>query len=410
LKVLFVNSFDDAADGGGAEVTLWTLILALNKAGHQCALLSTSEEAGLHSFERDGVRIWRAGIKNVYWHGKRQQRAGGKRRLWHLADAFNPAMQELFEQVVALEQPDVLSLHNLAGWSSSVLSSIRKKKLLAIQVLHDLYSLCPRSSMYKHGRNCPAPCVDCRLLRVPHARLAGAVSAVVGVSRFILEKHLAEGRFGDVPIKRIILNARSPDIVGPAATKGRSGFRVGFIGRLDPAKGVEVLIDAFAASRLVDATLLIAGSGEPGYVASLQERARNSTVTFLGRVAPKDFYSSVDVVVVPSQWNEPLGMVVVEAMAHGKAVIGSRRGGIPELISDGINGLLFDAENIAELSSHLLLLSEDGALLSALGASALATSEPFLDVQAWASSYASLYGEVLAENDRVVTSQAEGGE
>jgi glycosyltransferase involved in cell wall biosynthesis len=407
LKILFVNSFDDISNGGGAEVTLWTLLRALTRAGHQCTLLSTSDIPGLHSLEREGVRIWRAGIKNIYWHGERRKRSGWMRRFWHLIDAFNPSMKRQFERVVVAERPDIISLHNLSGWSSSVLAAVGQSRIPSIQVLHDFYSLCPKSSMYKAGRNCGSPCSDCRILRIPPSMTAGAVTAVVGVSRFILEKHTKHGRFADVAIKRVILNARSSDMIAPAAPRESAELRIGFIGRLDPAKGVETLIDAFRISGLANAKLVIAGAGEDSYVASLRVRAGDSDIVFLGRVIPGDFYSDVDVVVVPSRWNEPLGMVVIEAMAHGKPVIGSRRGGIPELIEDNVDGLLFNPEDTGQLASLLRRLASEDGLLQALGSAALLSSTPFLDADAWASRYVSLYDEVLVHCGLIEASKGE---
>ena len=59
------------------------------------------------------------------------------------------------------------------------------------------------------------------------------------------------------------------------------------------------------------------------------------------------------VVVVPSEWYENCPMSVLEAMAYGKPVVGSRMGGIPELVEDGKTGLLFEAGNVNELTSVL---------------------------------------------------------
>jgi glycosyltransferase involved in cell wall biosynthesis len=103
-------------------------------------------------------------------------------------------------------------------------------------------------------------------------------------------------------------------------------------------------------------------------------------VRFVGRVEPRDFYPQVDTVVVPSLWNEPLGMVVAEAFAFGKPVIGSRRGGIPEMIRDGENGLLFEPDEPGELIRCLRRIHNDAALRANLTANTWPSSRYFMDL------------------------------
>ena len=97
---------------------------------------------------------------------------------------------------------------------------------------------------------------------------------------------------------------------------------------------MEGLIDAF---RLLDPiksrlTLSVAGDGPQSYIDRLRSRAAGLPVKFLGHVKPGDFFPLIDLTVVPSIWNEPLGRVVIESMAFGKAVVCTPVGGMPELI------------------------------------------------------------------------------
>ncbi|MBU2818033.1 glycosyltransferase family 4 protein, partial [Acidithiobacillus ferrooxidans] len=75
----------------------------------------------------------------------------------------------------------------------------------------------------------------------------------------------------------------------------------------------------------------------------------------------------VDIVVVPSLWQEPLGLVVAEALAFGKPVIASKRGGIPEMIKDGENGLLFEPNRPEDLQESLHRLGSDRAMRVRMG-------------------------------------------
>ncbi len=396
MKILFLNIYDDPVDGGGAEITLWTLIRGLQEFGHECVLLSTAAGHGLDWTDQDGVKVWRAGIRNVYWPGRRYEAPGPMRLLWHAIDSYNPFMQEFLQQVLAAESPDIVSCHNLPGWSSAAWGTIRRSGVPIVQVLHDQYALCPKSAMFRNGHVCKTRCASCRVLRLPHARLSEQVSAVVGVSSYVLERHLSYGCFNSVPIREVIHNARNPAGLGiDMVLNERDGLRIGYIGRLDATKGIELLITAFNQLDDVDAELWIAGTGKTAYETALRDAAGGHKIRFLGRVSQGDFYSKVDIVVVPSLWDEPLGMVVAEALAFGKPVIGSRRGGIPEMIVDGENGFLIEPERPTELVSALRRLLDNPQLRRAMGAEAQRTSAQFVDVRAWVAKYMEVYKKVI---------------
>ena len=398
MKVLFLNLFDDPAEGGGAEMTLHHLTQGLVRRGMEPVFATIGEQPGLHRSERDGVRIWRAGLRNLYRPDLKARPHAVARALWHALDSYNAPMQPALRRVLEAERPDVVSVHNLPGWSAAAWKTISNAGIPAVQVLHDSYVICPKATMYKGDGNCARQCTACRLLRLPHRSLSRHVSAVVGVSRFILDRHLEQGYFRDVPIQRVIHNARDATELGlNAAAPDASGapLRFGFIGRLDPTKGATVLLDAFVAADLPDTELWIAGDGKADFVEPLQKRHADARVRFLGRVAPRDFYPQVDVVVVPSLWHEPLGMVVAEALAFGKPVIGSRRGGIPEMIRESENGLLFEPDAPGELVAALRRLAGDGALRRRMGEAARVSAQPFLDRAGWVGRYVALYDEVI---------------
>lgn len=398
MKILHLNLFDDPAEGGGAEVILWNLCKSLQAAGHEMCILATGQEAGLHPTERDGVRIWRAGLRNIYRPDLGRQPPAAARAVWHLLDSYNLAMQPLLRRVLQIERPDVVSVHNLPGWSAAAWQTIAREGIPTVQVLHDSYAICPKATMYREGRgNCENQCTGCRLLRLPHRALSRKVSAVVGVSRYILDRHLQEGYFASVPFQRVIHNAREPGELGvrdaPPRAPG-SVLRFGYMGRLEAAKGIAPLLEAFAAAQLPQAELWVAGNGKPEVVEPLRQRYAHAPVRFLGRVAPRDFYPHIDVMVVPSIWNDTFPGVVFEALAFGKPVIGSRRGGIPEMIREGENGLLFEPDTPGDLIAALRQLAADADLRHRMGEAARRSAQPFLDRDRWIAQYQALYQSI----------------
>ena len=397
MKILFLHSLADSKLGGGAEMTVWTLMRGMRNAGHECVLLATSDKPGLQRTEREGITVWTASIRNIYWPFHKKRPAVPLRLLWHALDSYNPWMQGYLREVVAHEKPDIASLHNLPGWSAASWATLAHLGVPTVQVLHDYYTICPKATMYKRGRNCSGQCAGCAVFHLPHRRLSRKVRAVVGVSRFVLERHQSLGYFAGVPVQRVIHNARDPHALGIDGTpkpEPHTGFRFGYIGQLGVYKGVDLLMDAFLAADLPDVELWIAGSGKQAYEEYLRSKTHDARIRFLGRVEARDFYPKVDAVVVPSLWNDNLPGVVFESLSFGKPVIGSRRGGIPEMIRDGENGLLFEPDVPSELIGCLRRIHNDVALRTSLRANARPSSRPFMNLAAWVATYEALYREV----------------
>jgi len=398
MKILFVHALADPNAGGGAEVTLWTLMRAMTRLGHECVLLAASDKAGLRKEVIEGVTVYSAKLRNVYLPQHNKQRSGMQKILWHALDSSNPFMQNVLRDVVAAEQPDVASVHCLSGWSVLAMRTLKRAGLPIVQVLHGYEYICVRSTMYHNEKNCESQCRSCRLFRLPHRELSKRADAVVGVSSFILERHLEQGYFADVPIRRVIHNARDPRSLGVGAVAAPrppdEPLRIGYIGRLDPSKGIKLLLRAFDEADLGNAQLWIAGGGQPNHEHSLRSELVSKRVRFLGRVPQRAFYPNVDFTVVPSLWEEPLGMVVAESMAFGKPVIGAKRGGISEMIVNGENGLLFDPESADELVRAMETLAQDSSLRFRMSEKAQASAQALVNPEAWAKQYVSLYEEI----------------
>ena len=129
-----------------------------------------------------------------------------------------------------------------------------------------------------------------------------------------------------------------------------------FAGRISPEKGLHILAEAFAllAPKRPDLRLVIIGGRSFGendraryadqVEAALKPFARQ--VLWLGSVHPEEMprhYRAADLLVVPSVFEEPFGMVCLEGMAAGVPVLAARKGGLPEFVENGANGYLIDA-------------------------------------------------------------------
>lgn len=170
----------------------------------------------------------------------------------------------------------------------------------------------------------------------------------------------------------------------PAAPRPPGPLRILFLGRLEQRKGIETIVAAFPllVARHPDVTLTILGSDTPniaGYSSArsyMEDRLRSAgcleNVSFIAQVPltelPAMFHSH-DIVWVPSLYdNYPL--VALEALACANAVVAADSGGLPEMIQNGVTGLLFPVGNAAALAEQTALLCADPALRAALGQAA----------------------------------------
>lgn len=189
-----------------------------------------------------------------------------------------------------------------------------------------------------------------------------------------------------VPVSRVrvILNGIDPEQFAlPVSRQGNAeaGPVIGTLARLDRLKGITFLLDAMAELMpdLPGALLLVGGTGEEQD--ALARQAQNlgiaDHVTFVGPVQdPRDFYRRLDLFVLPSL-DEGFGLVVLEAMAMGLTVIGTRVGGIPEILAHGCNGLLVDPGDSGAIASGIRTLWGDSDLRMRLADGARQTALNF---------------------------------
>ncbi|WP_397452438.1 glycosyltransferase family 4 protein [Pseudomonas sp. NA-150] len=394
MNILFINSLYPPHIGGGAEIILQRTVEGLHQRGCQVSVLATGPDKGLSQGELNGIKVYRAGLRNFYWQHT-AQRPGRLARLgWHLRDRYNAGMRDFVREVIRSEKPDLVVCHNLSGWSVSAWDEVSAAGLPIVQVLHDMYLLCPGSTMFKHGKSCATPCHSCQQFRRGHDRRSAQVAAVIGVSRFMLDTLQGQGYFTGA--QGHVVHNSSPFTAPPARiVEPSSGpLRFGYMGTLSEPKGVRWLIEQF--QRLpFEATLHIAGRGQLNDEARLKVLATSANVSFVGYQTPQAFYRQIDVAVVPSIWREPFGMVAVEACAHSVPVIASGVGGLPELIEDQVNGLLCSPDDPDSLGRAMLRLHQQPELLSRLSLQARASVSSLLDEGLMLDHYQRIFAQTL---------------
>jgi glycosyltransferase involved in cell wall biosynthesis len=396
LKIVFITSLYPPLIRGGAEISVMTLAEGMAAKGHQVYVVTTNINKGRFDEVQGGVHVIRLEIKNLRSIDINKRLSILYRFSWHLNDRDNARMGKIVRQLLYDIKPEVISCHTLSGFSISAWKAACQVDVPLIQVLHDYYLLCPKVTMFRHEKVCENICFGCRMFRLGHKELSNQVTAVVGISTFILQRHLEFGFFKKTPIKKVIYNARvSPNqvILKPEPIRPPRVF--GFLGSLSSNKGIEVLLEAFLSLKRDDIRLLVAGTGDCAYESYLRNRFDASRVEFIGYTKREDFFKKVDVTMVPSIWYEPLGMVIPESLHAGIPVIATKQGGIPEMILDGVNGILINAGSKKEIKDAILRLAGDHGLYAKLSFNARNTSKIFFDINRLTSEYEQVYRDSI---------------
>ena len=224
---------------------------------------------------------------------------------------------------------------------------------------------------------------DCRPLQLRF----DDVDAVVATSRAVAELTHA-------PLVRVIYPGVS---LSQASPNSRESPVIGAAGRLEPIKGYDVLIDAFAAARELHPELRLEIAGSGSQLIALRHQAAShrldNAVSFLGWVDDLPAAMRRWAIHVQPSREEALGITVLQAMAEAIPVIASDVGGLPEIVEPGVTGLLVPAGDSRALAASLLELLSDPRRRRAMGEAARKSAARF-DEDRFARELAALYREL----------------
>lgn len=393
MKIALLNALYAPYQMGGAERSVQIVAEGLSRRGHSVSLITLGEAHLAPRSVINGVTVHRLPLDNWYWPFGAPLTNAAQRAAWHLRDLYNRAMSARVGRVLDSEQPDVFHTNGLAGFSVGVWSQARRRGIRIVHSLRDYYLMCPPAAMYRKGRNCERICARCLPFAAYRRRATRSVHAVCGVSDYILKRHLREGYFQDSHAK-VIFNPMPAEVQREAVARPARGLVYGYIGRVSPHKGVRWLLEAFADHAGPEDRLVLAGTGDRRFVESMTAEFASPAVKFIGHADARAFYEQVDVVVVPSLWHEPFGRTAIEPMAYGVPVIASNRGGLAEIVDDGVTGLVVDPDDTDSLGRAIRRLSADPQLVARLGANCGGQLSRF-SAERITDAYASLYAEVM---------------
>jgi glycogen(starch) synthase len=376
VRILLLSNLYPPDVQGGAEILAADIAEGLTALGHEVLVLTSGQERPGTQVQQEGS-IWRT------LHSAPPAHFDRARPVWqqlHLLLNYyrryhSAANVAELQRIVALTRPDVIYVWEITGIGvNSLLRALSGLDTPIVFHLGSYWLLYARSPDSEQSR--------LRTRRIKQWLIGGVDQPVyasfIAVSKTVKQEYMRAG-YDPESIEVIYNGIDSRFLTLPRAERSAGGaeqpVQLLFVGRLRVEKGLLVLLRALDLLLNGPAQeqntrprlhLNIFGSGDQVYVDELQaflrEKGLEQKVTFHGRVPQDELikqYDLSDIMLVPSLWQEPFGLVIAEAMARGLPVIASNVGGPAEILTDGVDGLLVEAGDERALASAIQQLLTD---------------------------------------------------
>lgn len=368
MRILVVNKF--LFNKGGSETYIFNLFEYLSKLGHEVEFFGMEDPNNIVS-NSSGQSISKLDFKGNILN----------KALYPFKIIYSVEAKNKIGRVIRNFKPDIIHLNNFNYQiTPSILYEIKKYSLPVVQTLHDPQLVCPYHRLYNYKKkgicekcsdgkfiNCVSEkCIDNSLLKSIIGAAESYIYRQTGIyniidffitpSNFLKDKLLSMKV--KLPIDKFVVlhNFANKRIV--KNTKETKSY-VLYFGRISVEKGIQTLIAA--CKKLPEIKFIFVGSGD------IENELKDiSNIEFLGFKTGNDLGKIISEAlfsVCPSQWYENCPMSVLESQMYGTPVIGANIGGIPELIEDGKDGLLFKAGDVEDLKDKINYLYKNEALL-----------------------------------------------
>jgi glycosyltransferase involved in cell wall biosynthesis len=308
-----------------------------------------------------------------------------------VASVYSVAARSRLRRLLDVTKPDIAHMHIIYHQlTMSIVDELAQAGVPMIMTLHDYKIGCPAYVLYRDGH----PCRDCTggavYNVVRHKCIKGSRSASVlagveaGFSRLThkyakIDAYVCPSAFAGKVAEEagmaanrihVIPNFLPESEVGQPVDALVDAPRFFFAGRLEEVKGVEDLLEAFRGGDASMGTLVIAGAGGEMEATVRQSARELENVEYLGRISRDEVIRQLRrsrAAMLPSRWDENNPMSILEARTVGIPVIVSDRGGLPEMVSDGVDGRIVRVGDLAGLRSAVKGLAADRAMAEAFG-------------------------------------------
>jgi glycosyltransferase involved in cell wall biosynthesis len=379
VRVLAIgNIYPPHAPGGGYELTWRSAMAHLRDQGHAVRVLASKHrEQDVGEDAAEDPEVFRE--LPWYWRDHAFPRRGLRERV-----LLERRAAALLERHIADFRPDVVNWWGMGGMPLGLVERVRAAGIPAVGVVGDEWLVWgPKVDAWQRlcRKLCAAAPLAGRLAKLPASVDFEHAATWLFNSDEVRNRSLAAGPLADARVEHPGID---DTLFQPAPPHDEWSGRLLYLGRMDERKGVHVAIEALAL--LPEATLTIQGRGDPAYFERLIHRAAEPDV--LDRVAftsePRErlpeLYAEADAVLFPVQWDEPWGLVPLEAMAVGRPVIATGTGGSAEYLRHEHNCLIYEPRgDAAELARAVEQLARNAGLRACLRDGGLRTAPLFTE-------------------------------
>jgi len=403
MKVLQVNNYHYPR--GGSDSYFLDVTRLLQESGHEVKTFSTDRPENIEPswYAVDPVK------------GVDTGKAGDLRNL--LDFLYSSSVRRSMSRALGTYSPDIAHLHIYYGQlTASILKPLHDSGVPIVQSLHEYKLVCPTHGLYANGHFCDA-CMGryywnsilqrCNRGSLPRSALSmveAYVSEFLG-ARSLVNRFIAVSDFQKQQLVRLGISEDKLTVLYHFAHQvskphKKAGEYFLFVGRVIKEKGIGVLLDAYAALGERAPMLKIAGAGNDLEI--LQSHAESlgiaPRVEWLGHKSGDDLnevYENCLALINPSLLNETFGLTCLEALSHGRPVIASRIGAIPEVVTDGQSGLLVQPGSKESLANAMELLMHNLDRANEMGKAGIRDVEERFSKQVHYEKLKVIYNEVL---------------
>lgn len=287
---------------------------------------------------------------------------------------------------------DIVHVHNtLPLISPSIYYAARVKKVPVVQTIHNFRLLCPGATFTRSGEICE-DCVSKGLEQSLKYKCYRNSLSQTFIMYTMLKLHRIIGTYNKINYITLtefnkqklstLVKDESKIHVKPNFVEKREDIErtledyFVYIGRLDDIKGIKFLVEAWKNIDK-DINLYIIGTGpEEEKLKHIISENRLNNVKLLGFIEREDAFKVIEksrAIIVPSQWNEPFGMVIIEAFSKSVPVIASNIGSIPYIVTNNLDGILIKHNDNFELKKAVNTIFYNNELNEVLGNNAYKT-------------------------------------
>jgi len=347
---------------GGAEKYAISLAEELSKF-HQVTVITTqgpSIRKIEDSLNPKVIELKPWNIDNLYNVALNEKYPGSKKKIWHLFDIWNFNSYNLITKILKTKKPDIVHVNGIKGFSSSLFFAVKKLQIPLVYTIHDFELISKWTGQYRSGKIISRHNFLDNLYISVMKKFSLKIDAVISPSKFFLDYHEKLGYFSKTR-KYVIPNGIR--LKNQYEKRGFSNEYL-FLGQIIETKGAQIVIKAFKKIKNSHCRLHIVGNGK--YFPMIKELSKmDNRIILHGYVKNGEKLDSIinrcSFFIFPSIWFENYPYSLIEILNRGLPIIASNIGGIPEIIKNEYNGILFEPGNIVSLSNIIEnLISNSG--------------------------------------------------